>query len=481
MQRRDEYHRRYEAFKSRGHPFWPYTIVEDTVVALGVLLILLFLAIFVGTPLESAADPTNTAYIPRPEWYFMFLFELLKLFPAHLEWVGAALVPALGILALLLLPFYDRNPRRVLKQRPVAMGLLTLTLIFVAAETYMAYVATPGGIVPIGLPVSLSVGSTPITIGIPKLWVGGNREDQPVMSYVQLRGQQLYEAQSCSSCHMLGGGGGQVGPPLDEVAKRRTESQVHNYIEEPTRLNPQSAMPAYLGPLTHQQIDYIAQYLSTRSAPQKVAAPPSGELKASDPVLPQGDPRLAASGKSIVNEQGCLACHRIQGNGAAVAADLTEIGNRRSADWLLRLFKEPQEAQPGTFMPKYQLSGEQLNALVAYLTTLKGDMAKPGSAPGERASAGATAGPGSGSASSSSPGNVAAGKTLFQQNCGACHEFSRVAPPLSGSGLLKSYPSDDSLVQKIRAGGTTGMPGYGTTRLSDAQMTDLVAYLRSLR
>jgi len=107
MERRDEYHRRYDAFKSRGHPFWPYTIFEDTVVALGVLLILLFLAIFVGTPLERAADPTNTAYIPRPEWYFMFLFELLKLFPAHLEWVGAALVPALGLLALLLLPFMD--------------------------------------------------------------------------------------------------------------------------------------------------------------------------------------------------------------------------------------------------------------------------------------------------------------------------------------------------------------------------------------
>ena len=353
MERRDEYHRRYDAFKSRGHPFWPYTIFEDILVALGVLLILLFLAIFVGTPLESAADPTNTAYIPRPEWYFMFLFELLKLFPAHLEWVGAVLVPALGILALLLLPFYDRNPRRVLKQRPVAMGLLTLTLIFVAAETYMAYVATPDGIVPIGSPVSLSLGKTSIPIGIPKLWVGGNDPNQPVMSYMQQQGKLLYDAQSCSSCHMLGGEGGKVGPPLDEVGKRLTEAQVHNYIEDPQRINPQSAMPAFLGPLTHQQVDHITHYLISLSTLQLVAAAPSGE-----PIV--------------------------------------------------------------------------------------------------------------------------AGKTLFQQQCDACHAFPQVAPPLSGSGLLKSYPSDDSLIQKIRVGGTTRMPGFGADRLSDAQLTDLVAYLRSL-
>ena len=469
MERRDEYHRRYDAFKSRGHPFWPYTIFEDTVVALGVLLILLFLAIFVGTPLERAADPTNTAYIPRPEWYFMFLFELLKLFPAHLEWVGAVLVPALGILALLLLPFYDRNPRRVLKQRPVAMGLLTLTLIFVAAETYMAYAATPGGIVPIGSPVNLTVGSTSIAIGIPKLWVGGNPQNQPVMSYVQLQGKLLYDAQGCSSCHMLGGEGGKVGPPLDEVGNRLTEAQLHDYIEEPKRINPQSAMPAFLGPLTHQQVDHIAHYLIALSTPQKVAAAPSGKPKASEPVLPQGDPGLVALGKSIVAEQGCLACHRIQGSGTAIAADLTEIGNRRSADWLLRLFKEPQEAQPGTFMPKYPLPEEQLNALVTYLSALKGDTARPGTLPGAQPAARPSA------------GNVVAGKTLFQQQCGACHEFARVAPLLSGPGSLKGYQSDASLVQKIRAGGTTGMPAYGTARLSDAQLTDLVAYLRSLR
>src|SRR6266511_1283468 len=78
----------FETFKRRGRPFWPDLIVEDAVVSLVVFLILAAVALVVGVPLEARADPANTAYIPRPEWYFLSLFELLKYFSGSLAWVG---------------------------------------------------------------------------------------------------------------------------------------------------------------------------------------------------------------------------------------------------------------------------------------------------------------------------------------------------------------------------------------------------------
>ncbi len=120
--RSEEYHDRYQGFKRQGRPFWPDIILEDALVAAAVFLGLLLLTVLWEVPLEPRADPTNAAYVPRPEWYFMFLFQLLKVFPGHLEWVGVIAVPAVGVLLLLLLPFYDRHPRRLPRVRPVALA-----------------------------------------------------------------------------------------------------------------------------------------------------------------------------------------------------------------------------------------------------------------------------------------------------------------------------------------------------------------------
>jgi len=99
-------------FKQAGRPFWPDVIVEDLAMAVVVFLVLLGLAGAFGTPLDAPADPTNTSYIPRPEWYFLFLFQLLRYFPGQLEWVGVVLLPLAAMAALILLPFVDRGPER---------------------------------------------------------------------------------------------------------------------------------------------------------------------------------------------------------------------------------------------------------------------------------------------------------------------------------------------------------------------------------
>ncbi len=118
-----------EEMKS-GKPFYPHQVFEDVVGMLILFVILASVALFVPVPLEDIADPTNADYDPRPEWYFLFLFQLLKYFQGPLEIVGTFVIPTGGILLLLFLPFLDRSEREVLWKRPVA---LTVTSVCVAA------------------------------------------------------------------------------------------------------------------------------------------------------------------------------------------------------------------------------------------------------------------------------------------------------------------------------------------------------------
>lgn len=237
-QRPEEYHRRYQEFKRQGRPFWPDIILEDTVVALVVFLGLLLLTVLWEVPLEPRADPTNAAYVPRPEWYFMFLFQLLKVFPGHLEWVGVIAVPAVGVLLLFLLPFYDRHPRRHPRVRPVALISGGVALAAVAAFTVMAFVTTP----PSGVEVA------------------GQR-----LTASQIAGRQLFGA-NCAACHSLGGGGDTSTLPLDGITNRMDPAFVHEYIEDPKSVNPNATMPPFIRYpdvklLNHQETQYIVEYL----------------------------------------------------------------------------------------------------------------------------------------------------------------------------------------------------------------------------
>ena len=92
--------------------FFPEQAFRDTVAVFFAFAILFVMAVAVRVPLEQLADPTDTTYIPRPEWYFLFLFQTLKLFPGPLEMVGAVVLPGLAVLVLLLVPFIDRGQVR---------------------------------------------------------------------------------------------------------------------------------------------------------------------------------------------------------------------------------------------------------------------------------------------------------------------------------------------------------------------------------
>src|SRR4030067_755997 len=138
-QEKQDYLERYKVAKEKGVSFFPDILFKDAVVVLFIFLILSALAYFLGAPLEARANPADTTYTPRPEWYFLFLFQLLKYFPGRLEFLGVVVLPTLAILGLFLLPFLDRNSKRHYSHRPVVIGFTSIVVVGILLLTFLAY------------------------------------------------------------------------------------------------------------------------------------------------------------------------------------------------------------------------------------------------------------------------------------------------------------------------------------------------------
>jgi mono/diheme cytochrome c family protein len=232
-----EYYRAaYAATKRAGVRFWPDILGKDAIVSAGVVLLIVLMALAFETPLEAPADPTDTSYVPRPEWYFLPIYQLLSLVPGSLESLIAVGVPTALLITLLALPFFDRGSRRNLLRRPLALAGLVVLL---AGASFLIGAA----------------GKAPANEGA----VAG-----AVLSATQRAGRALYQSQQCGGCHRIAGQGGEAGPDLTEVGLRHSAGWMHSFMESPGRFHAESRMPAYGPPaLSHQEIEELAQYLAT--------------------------------------------------------------------------------------------------------------------------------------------------------------------------------------------------------------------------
>ncbi|MBI4321795.1 MAG: c-type cytochrome [Chloroflexi bacterium] len=217
----------------KSEPFFPDFLFKEALAALLVFLTVLFIVAFTHVPLEPVADPTDSSYIPRPEWYFLFLFQMLKYFPGELEPVGAVVIPTIGILLMLFLPFYDRRRERRPSRRPLAAVGAAFSSVFVLYLTFLAIQATP-----------------PATT----LAVQPTRK----LTVAETAGRKLYQEQGCGGCHVAGGSG--PVPDLSRIGSARDAEFLKKYIKNPKEINPGSAMPAY-GSLSEDQVSQLAQYL----------------------------------------------------------------------------------------------------------------------------------------------------------------------------------------------------------------------------
>ena len=182
-EQKKKYKEKYTQEKQNGVKFWPDIIYKDLVITTALFIILVILATWIGVSQEPKADPSDSAYVPRPEWYFLFLFQLLKYFPGSLEWLGTTIIPIIAVLALFLLPFFDRNSKRHWKSRPVAVIIMSVMVVGIVVLTVMAAVTTPAQEV-----TGTIAGTVPEQI---------------------LAGQDLYSI-NCTECHGPDGEGGEV-------------------------------------------------------------------------------------------------------------------------------------------------------------------------------------------------------------------------------------------------------------------------------
>lgn len=248
MEYESYYDRAYGASKRGGARFWPDVVGKDVATSLVVVIALVLLALTFGAPLEPPADPTDTSYVPRPEWYFLPFFQLLKLFPGSMESTIAVGVPLLLVLTLLGLPFFDRGSRRNLLHRPVALA--AFSVVMVAAATLLGMAAR-----------DLQPDIAP--------------ETGRLLSSTERAGRALFRSR-CATCHVVGDQkGGSDGPELTDIGAKHGAEWLHSFVENPKRFHADSKMSPFGPPvLSHQEIEELARYLSTLRGPPGHEVPP---------------------------------------------------------------------------------------------------------------------------------------------------------------------------------------------------------------
>jgi ubiquinol-cytochrome c reductase cytochrome b subunit len=229
--RRDAYEREYGVEKAAGKPFWQ-SLLKDAIISLVLLVAIFALAIALGAPLEPKANPNATGYAPRPEWYFLGLFQLLWYITGPFESLLIFGLFGIGALIFILVPFIDRSRERLPQRRPVAMALAGVVVAGVIGLTVIGATAAPAGIAIV-----------PPIAG---------------MTDQQLAGLDVFNAQGCSSCHEVRGIGGTSGPDLSRAGYRWDEEAIRTQIVTPK----DDEMPAFDG-LTAKQLDDLVAFLTS--------------------------------------------------------------------------------------------------------------------------------------------------------------------------------------------------------------------------
>jgi ubiquinol-cytochrome c reductase cytochrome b subunit len=240
----------------RAARFYPRQMLLDTVAIFVSFVAVFLLAALVDVPLGQIADPLDTSFVPRPDWYFLFLFQALKFFRGGLEPVGSILLPGLALLGLFLTPFIDRTRVAALRKRIVAISVVTLALTGWAALTWAAVASAPSS-------------SSARHFG-PNEWKQLPPQElaahaKPGVPDYAIHGAELYQTNHCSSCHAMKGLGARVGPPLDGLAGRRDRDWVAAHFLDPRKLSPGSTMPSYR--LRPEDNRTLTQYLLEITAP----------------------------------------------------------------------------------------------------------------------------------------------------------------------------------------------------------------------
>src|SRR5262245_34736670 len=305
--------------------FYPEQVFKDTVAIFVAFVVLFVMAVVVRIPLERIADPTDTTYVPRPEWYFLFLFQTLKLFAGPLELFGSVVLPGLAILTLLFVPFIDRSKIAKVSKRSVAIAASGLAALAWTGLTVAAIATTPKPDV------------EEIDFSGPTDWME--------LTPVEMAGIGYFRRENCAACHTVGEGKLKLGPDLAGPTIRRSADWMINHFKRPSQIVPGSAMPPIR--LADSQLNALAAFLL--------------QLTPKNATALQAAPESVVEGAMVYQENRCSACHLINGNGMKVGPPLNGLSKRRTRTWVERHFVEPQVMSPNTIMPPYRFSEHDMD------------------------------------------------------------------------------------------------------------------------
>jgi menaquinol-cytochrome c reductase cytochrome b/c subunit len=228
----------YSEYPGKTEAFWPNFLLKEWMVGAVFLVGYLILTVAHPSPLEKIADPSDTAYIPMPDWYFLFLYQLLKYSFASGPYsvIGALVIPGLAFGALLLAPFIDRGPQRRPSKRPLAVGFMLLALCSITFLTWEA-VANHD-------------------------WKAAEAQGKIVEGAdidKSSDGYKLVEANGCTGCHGTELTGSGTNPTL--IGNGLTPEEISNIAK-----NGQNTMPAGMFKGTDEELKVLAEFVSSLEA-----------------------------------------------------------------------------------------------------------------------------------------------------------------------------------------------------------------------
>jgi ubiquinol-cytochrome c reductase cytochrome b subunit len=240
--RRSTYLKEYHELTQRdGVPFVPGAVGKDLVFSAVILLAIAACAVFFGPFGPSGQpDPTIIQTVPRPDYFFLWLYAVLSLLPPSLETPVLLIGPVIVLGMLLALPFVAGEGEKSWKRRPVAVLTISLAAVALGSFTHLAGVAPWS-------PVMNAWSKDPI----PAQYLKGR-------TAVERRGALVFQAKQCRNCHALAGVGGQRGPSLDRVALDLTPDQLIRQV-----IQGGGNMPAYGKNLNPAETRALVEFLVT--------------------------------------------------------------------------------------------------------------------------------------------------------------------------------------------------------------------------
>ena len=268
---RSEFQRYKQDVKKRGKPFYPYAMFHDTVMSLVVVATIIGVACvwyftsgedpnscgsgdscLLGPRYAEPADPGTTNFVPRPDWYFYFLFYLLRIF----KWpdtviLGTVGIPTIALIIAFVLPFVDRRRERRLSRRPLAVVAAILVVISMGVLTYKGATAREAL-------------ASEVVEAVPT-WAQrqGFADNQQAVE-----GAEIFASSGCTACHTyLGTGSSNAGAPdlSDEGTKGRSKDYLMRYIRDPSQFG-NTVMPKF--GFTDEQLSQLAEFLLASKGPQ---------------------------------------------------------------------------------------------------------------------------------------------------------------------------------------------------------------------